>query len=397
MVRRGTALVAGGSIAGLFAATALLRAGWSVQVFERGATELAGRGAGIVTHRELYEALEAVGAPTDDLGVMVEDRIAVDIAGTELKRIAYPQVVTSWDRIHQILRAMVPEGVYHLGRTITGYEQSGSSVIAKFDDGSHQEGDVIIGADGFRSVIRAQLLPQTQPEYSGYIVWRAVTDEAHVSSDIFADFAFFAPNGMQVLGYPIAGVNNDLRAGHRRYNFVWHMAVSKEKLLDMLKGSDGVQYPYSVPPPQIRDDLYKAMMAQADARLPRAFGEIIQRSNQLFFTPIYDFCGPHLAQGRVAVMGDAACVVRPHVGMGVTKAGWDAVTLARLLSAQPAEQAMRAYSDTRLPAARRSFARGRNLGALIFDTDPALNQDGRTHAALDRFLREIAVSTPVTA
>ena len=56
------AIVSGGSIGGLFAATALLRAGWTVDVYERADVELAGRGAGIVTHDELIEALAAVGA-----------------------------------------------------------------------------------------------------------------------------------------------------------------------------------------------------------------------------------------------------------------------------------------------------------------------------------------------
>ena len=65
----GHAIIAGGSIGGLFAAAALLRAGWEVDVYERSPVPLAGRGAGIVTHPELIMALEAVGADTSALGV----------------------------------------------------------------------------------------------------------------------------------------------------------------------------------------------------------------------------------------------------------------------------------------------------------------------------------------
>lgn len=123
MQRTGTAIVAGGSIGGLFAAAALLKAGWSVRVLERARVELAGRGAGIVTHQRLNDAFSAVGANTTDLGVPVQDRVAFDISCSIVKKMSCPQIVTSWDRIHQILRALIPEGAYHLGQSVVGYEK----------------------------------------------------------------------------------------------------------------------------------------------------------------------------------------------------------------------------------------------------------------------------------
>jgi 2-polyprenyl-6-methoxyphenol hydroxylase-like FAD-dependent oxidoreductase len=58
------AVVIGGSMAGLFAALLLRRAGWQVDVYERIGAELAGRGAGIVTHRELFDVLARAGIDT---------------------------------------------------------------------------------------------------------------------------------------------------------------------------------------------------------------------------------------------------------------------------------------------------------------------------------------------
>ena len=69
------AIISGGSIGGLFAATALLRAGWHVDVYERTDVELFGRGAGIVTHDALINALKAVGGDLTDLGIQVQDRV----------------------------------------------------------------------------------------------------------------------------------------------------------------------------------------------------------------------------------------------------------------------------------------------------------------------------------
>ncbi|MDJ0637340.1 MAG: FAD-dependent monooxygenase [Paracoccaceae bacterium] len=394
MQRTGTAIVAGGSIGGLFAAAALLNAGWSVRVFERTAVELAGRGAGIVTHKRLIDAFHRVGASTEDLGVAVEDRIAFDITGALVKRLPYPQVVTSWDRIHRILRVLMPEGTYRLGRGITGYQETESGVLAEFEDGSREEADLIVGADGFRSAIRGQMLPEVQPQYSGYVVWRALADECVVPEGIFRDFGFFAPNGTQIVGYPIAGIKNDLRPGHRRYNFVWYSATTTDELRDMLTDAEGTYHPVSIPPPLVRDDVLAGMEADAAKRLPAPFVEIIQRSGRPFFTPIYDHYSPVFGEGRVALAGDAACVARPHVGMGVTKAAEDALALAAHVSSAPLSEALAAYSHERVPKARRAYMQARHLGSLIFDTDRTVNQDGRSNPKLDEIMKETAV--PVT-
>ena len=389
--RPGTAIVAGGSIGGLFTAAALLKVGWSVRVFERSAVELAGRGAGIVTHRRLIDAFDSVGAATDELGVAVGNRIAIDITGALVERLHFPQIVTSWDRIHQILRVLIPEGTYHLGCGITGYEETGSGILAKFEDGSREEADLIVGADGFRSAIRRQMLPDVQPQYSGYVVWRALADEQVVPEEIFRDFGFFAPNGTQIVGYPIAGLSNDLSPGYRRYNFVWYSAATSTELRDMLTDDDGKSHALSIPPPRVRDDVLARMEAEATTRLPTPFCEIIRKSSRPFFTPIYDHCCPVFVQGRVALIGDAACVARPHVGMGVTKAAEDALALAMHVSNAPLSEALAAYAFERVPAARSAYAQAQHLGSLIFDTNPEINRDGRSNPNLTEIMRNTAV------
>jgi len=394
----GTAIVSGGSIAGLFAATALLRAGWQVQIHERSQVELAGRGAGIVTHAALIAALMQVGAPTQDLGVEVADRIAVDRAGRIIARMPYRQVVTSWDRIHQLLRALIPDGAYRLGRAVSGYTEHGDHVVARFEDGGTAEADLLIGADGFRSAIRAQLAPRVHPDFAGYVVWRALADEARLSAafqdELFGAFGFYAPNGRQVVGYPIAGAGNDLRPGHRRYNFVWYVAVSNAELGDMLTDQTGRRHAMSIPPPLVRDDVLADMEVQARDLLPPGFIEVLRHSDRPFFTPIYDHCSTVFARGRVALAGDAACVARPHIGMGVTKAAADALALARLVPGKPVEAALEMYAADREPAARRAYLAARRLGAYVFDSDPDANPDGRSNPNLGAIMADTAV--PVT-
>lgn len=384
------AIVSGGSIGGLFAAAALIRQGWQVDVFERADRELSGRGAGIVTHDVLIRALQSVGAGLSDLGVQVHDRVAYAKSGARVATLPYPQIVTSWDRIHRLLRNLIPPGRYHLGQQITGYEQNAQGVTARFADGRSQTCDLLVAADGFRSAIRAQMLPQIQPEFSGYVVWRALAHEADlpepIRTEVFPNFAFYAPSGTQIIGYPIAGPRNDLRPGHRRYNFVWYSPVEAADLPRMLTDDAGTTYPISIPPPRIRQAVLDQMTTEAEDRLPGPFVEILKRSERPFFTPIYDHHAPIMHDGRVALAGDAACVARPHVGMGVTKAALDALSLAR-----HADGPLEAYSADRVDAARRALDRGRQLGHWVFDPDPD-NPDGTANARLSQIMQLTAVT-----
>src|SRR5918912_3072246 len=93
--RKRRAIIIGGSMSGLFSAAFLQRLGWDVDVYERSAVELVGRGAGITTHPELLEALEKCGAGTRDLGVEVEKRITLDRHGRVVAEKALPQILTS--------------------------------------------------------------------------------------------------------------------------------------------------------------------------------------------------------------------------------------------------------------------------------------------------------------
>ena len=391
----GAACIAGGSIGGLFAAAALMRAGWDVTVFERVDTELAGRGAGIVTHEPLIEALHAVGVSTEDLGVPVQDRVAFDIEGRVVRRTPYPQIMTSWDRIHQLLRARLPDEAYQTGKAVAGYETGDDSVVVRLADGGSVEADLLVGADGFRSAVRAQMTPDVTPEFAGYVVWRAVIDEADMTptthEQVFGAFGFYAPNGSQIIGYPIAGAGNDLRTGRRRYNFVWYRSATPEELRDMLTDDQGRHHPISIPPPLVRSALHRQVAREGEALLPPPFAEILKQCEKPFFTPIYDHCSPVFAEGRVALAGDAACVARPHVGMGVTKAAEDALALARHLSAGPISSALAAYSAERAPAGRRAYEQARRLGRHVFDTDLSLNQDGRSHPMIDAIMTETAI------
>lgn len=390
----GRVVVCGGSIGGCFAAAALRRAGWEVVVLERSAVELSGRGAGIVTHDVLERALEAVGAGTAELGVRVEDRVAFDRRGTRIATLRLPQVVTSWDRIHSSLRRLVPDGAYRLGAAVVGTERSAEGAAAVLEGGERVEGDVVVGADGVRSAVRAAVAGAAEPRWSGYVVWRTLARERDLAGRLapedFGAFGFFLPEGMQALGYPIAGPGNDLRPGRRRYNFVWYLPVGTGALDAMLTDAEGRRHAAGIPPPLVRAEVVDAMRALAAARLPPQFRAVLELGERPFVAPIHDHLAPRFAEGAVALLGDAACVARPHVGMGVTKAALDALALARHLgSGAPVAAALAAYSAERQPAAAAALAESRRLGGFL--TDGSGDAEGAANPRRDEVMRRTAV------
>ncbi|HYY62509.1 MAG TPA: FAD-dependent monooxygenase, partial [Burkholderiales bacterium] len=91
----------------------------------------------------------------------------------------------------------------------------------------------------------------------------------------------------------------------------------------------------------------------------------VERS-QPFYQAIYDVETPRIAAGHVVLLGDAAYVARPHVGMGVTKAALDAASLARSLAgSRDVDAALARYARLRGEFGRRCVRRGRRLGAYI--------------------------------
>jgi 2-polyprenyl-6-methoxyphenol hydroxylase-like FAD-dependent oxidoreductase len=376
MARQRRALVIGGSMSGLLAALMLVRRGWTVDVFERVESELSGRGAGIVAQAELIGRLNALGLDTNDLGVLARTRKLLDIDGSVTLTVECPQVLTAWERVYRVLRDAFPREHYHRGRGLRAFEQSGAGVIAHFSDGGTAEAELLVGADGLRSTVRGQCLPDVTPLYAGYCAWRALLPESTIPPtihrELFDSMTFCLPPGEQCLFYPVVGPNGDLRPGRRRCNVVWYRPADEACELPWLLTDDGgVTHSISIPPPLIRREATAAMRAAAERLLPPQFLEIVRLIDEPILQPIYDLESPQLAFGRVAIVGDAAFVARPHVAAGVSKAADDAAALAQTLDGEDIEAALRCFEAERLPIGKKIIERARHLGAYLQATQSA--------------------------
>ncbi len=365
-------LIVGGSLGGLMAANLLLRAGHDVLVLERSTRSLQGRGAGIVTHEGQREVLRAAGVPIDDtLGIHVAERVVLAPDGQALCRWDHPQILTSWGRLYALLRAALPEDNHRLGATVVSVASSEHGATATLANGETLHADLLVAADGIRSAVRAQLAPEVQPVYAGYVAWRGVCDEAalsrHTRETLFPHFGFGLPAREQMIGYPVAGANNSTAVGQRRWNFVWYRpAAAGAELQALMTDADGVHHADGIPPQQVSWRHIAQVREAARTLLAPQFAEVLEKTAVPFLQPIYDLVSPTLAHGRIALMGDAAFVARPHVGMGVAKAGDDAAALAACIAQDGATPAaLRRYEQLRGAASVAVVQRARQLGAYL--------------------------------
>src|SRR5262249_38150752 len=138
------------------------------------------------------------------------------------------------------------------------------------------------------------------------------------------------------------------------------------KLKWLLTDDSGTTHAISIPPPLIRRDAIAEMRADAERLVAPQFKEIVRLMNEPILQPIYDLETPRMAFGRVAIMGDAAFVARPHVAAGVAKAADDAMALVAALDAdEDVAAALRAFEAKRLPVGKRIIERARHLGAYL--------------------------------
>lgn len=369
---RGRVLISGGSLGGLMAGAMLLRAGWDVQIYERVGSDITTRGTGIATHDKLFVALRRAGVHVDaQIGSVLMGRTAYDRSGREISHVPHRQILSPWSILYRRLRETVPAACYHLGKEVRRVQAGPGGVGLEFADGTRAEGDLVIGADGIWSSVREQILPQSHPTYCGYVAWRGLLDESCFDADFGRHFAslqcLYAARGEQFIFYMLNGADDSLEVGRRRFTYLWYRATDEAtELPALLTDTNGVTHTRSIPPPQIRREHIDHLHDIAGDLLPPQFADAVRRTPNPFLQPIYDLRADTIVNGRVALLGDAAFVARPHVGAGVLKAACDAISLTDALAESGSiEAALQRYQAERIPDGHHLVDKARHLGGYL--------------------------------
>jgi 2-polyprenyl-6-methoxyphenol hydroxylase-like FAD-dependent oxidoreductase len=364
-----SALVIGGSLAGLAAGLELKAAGLRVSIHERSERVLDDRGAGIVLQPETEQLLsERCGLGQEQTGVWLRYRQYLGKAGTPEFHQPMPQQMTSWGLLYRAMRAAFPKEAYFESDALVAFHSDPAKVHARLAKTGSVEADLLVAADGSRSLVRSVLFPDIKPRYAGYVAWRGVVAEREAGPGLlktFVDhFTFQQLPRSHILCYLIPGAEGQTEPGVRRLNWVWYWNVPEPALGEVMTGRDGTLHDFSVPPGQVRLELIERQNAIAEALFCPQFLDLWRATREPFVQPILDLAVPRMRQDRVAMVGDAAFIPRPHTAASTSKAVANARELGAALGRHrlDIDAALRDWEPMQLDLGRHLLLQGKALG-----------------------------------
>jgi 2-polyprenyl-6-methoxyphenol hydroxylase-like FAD-dependent oxidoreductase len=360
--------IIGGSIGGLVTGIAFQKLGIEVDIYERSPSEMEGRGAGLVIQPALMEFIVENGIASASLfGVPAKERQILDEEGIVISRFRNDASFTSWNYLWKQLKSYFPSTNYHYNSRLSSITQENELVFAQFDDGKEVVADLIIGADGYDSTVRKHFLPDVKPSYSGYIAYRGLIREEDLSPDeinFFSDrFSLYPYAHSHLLAYTIPGYHGELSEGHRLLNWVWFVNQTHAELDKVLTDSHGTKRQYSIPSGFLSNSSLAELHSKAQKELPAILAERVLQTENPFVQVISDMEVPKMYEGRLAILGDAAFVIRPHTASGTLKAYEDGISLAGMISkGGNLSHTLAQWNERQLKFGRRLMDYGKMLG-----------------------------------
>src|SRR5258705_869010 len=361
--------VVGGSIAGLSTGIALRCLGCDVQIYEQSPTLLQGKGGGLVVQYEMLDWMASHGiAARATLSVPGVERQFLDREGKVIQRFPDSTPFTSWEAVFHQLREAFPKEFYHQDAQCVRICTASGRPAVEFASGVSLEADIVIGADGVGSVVRHHLFPEVLPAYAGYVAWRGVFPESAAPPNIVETlarrFTLFQGRNFHLLSYLIPGEHGELDEGKRRLNWVWYWNTDEERELpEMLRDRDGRAHRSSIPDGKVQGQHIATLQRRAEQHLPAVLAHLVGSTPEPFIQVIYDLRTPAMSQGPVAILGDSACIVRPHTAAGTSQASGEAVSVAQHLQAANFDlsHALALWQTERLAVAQRLIHHGWQL------------------------------------
>ncbi|KAI2638718.1 FAD/NAD(P)-binding domain-containing protein [Hypomontagnella submonticulosa] len=360
-------VIVGGSLSGLMCGVALKHAGHTVTIIEKADDDRQSHMAGVCLGLDAQRFLARHDRFTEVFSHRSLRIQALKKDGTIQPFVNARREITSWDTYYFRLRALFDgytssfypspappidtDGAvaYKSRHEVTDIrvtdEDDGSKVALavldhKTQDVSKMKADLVIGADGPDSIVRAKYLPDTRRQYVGYIAWRGTVPESEVSDatrEVFKRSAtVYMMHRHHCVTYTIPGKNGSLKPGERYINFLWYTNHTPDELDEiMIDGVDGHRHHNIVPSGRVREDIWKERIEEAK-RIPLGapFLDVITKIKQPFIQVITDFYSPRASfeDGKVLLIGDALSLFRPHTAFSGTQAAFHSLMVEDLIA-----------------------------------------------------------------
>jgi 2-polyprenyl-6-methoxyphenol hydroxylase-like FAD-dependent oxidoreductase len=356
------AVVIGGGIVGLTSGLALRRAGIEVVICER-APEIRAAGAGlglwanalaVFDDLGVGEQVRAIGKPSE---MYFHDPAGRLLETPEFGVEDHRYLLVHRAKLNDLLADAVGRENIRLATGFDAYEEHADHVTVRLSDGSSEKADVLLGADGTYSAVRAQLVPgAAAQEHPGHQVWRAVIPATDIP----------VPENRLILG------THGCRGGYvRTYDGCVYWLVNQFNS-PALTGSRKQQALQRAR--YLEEGARNAVLAELIAATPEE--QILH--NQIMLVPPL----PHWVSARVVLAGDAAHAMSPHITAGATLGIEDAALLGRLLAPSAnVPAALAAYEASQIPR----YAHVARLSAAV-EHAPTPQEFARHYAAFSHWM-----------
>jgi 2-polyprenyl-6-methoxyphenol hydroxylase-like FAD-dependent oxidoreductase len=353
--------VIGGSIAGCATAALLHRAGHDVIVFERSESDLVSRGAGIGTPTTVWQDMMAYGLIDETLPAFRLDylRFVTRGSGTGQPRwlgdVQPPgsMMLVNWAHLYQWLRRGVPDERYRSAVAVELIDAQPDGTTVHLGPGGAVDFDLVVCADGYRSIGRRLIDPDATLRYRGMVTWRGLLRESDLRADPLdgCDLLRVGYQGGHGVLYYTPGSEQSTEPGKRLLVWGYYLQVPEDALPSVLVDDQERQQSNSVPFGKVHPQVKAGFESRLADLLPPVLFELVQQSNSAI-QAIYSVAPRSYARGRLCLVGDAGAVFPPFTSSGVLKAVANATSLADALADGPAvDDALRQWSEAQLQVA----------------------------------------------
>jgi 2-polyprenyl-6-methoxyphenol hydroxylase-like FAD-dependent oxidoreductase len=352
--------IVGGSIAGCATAALLHRGGHDVTVFERSESDLVSRGAGIVTTSAEWQDVTARSLFDGTLAACRAgySRMVTRAPGTGQEQwlgdVQMGFTLFNWAHLYHGLRRQVPDDRYRSGAAVERIETTPHGATLHVHRGGPLDFDLVVCADGYRSLGRGLVDPGARPAYRGMVLWRGLIPEHDVRGDALGGCELVRPayQGGHGLACYIPGPGQGTKRGERLLTWGYYLQVPESALATVLVDDQERQQSNSVPFGKVHPEVRAALESRLAALLPGSLLALVQQSSHSSIQAIYSFVPRSYVRERLCLVGDAGAVFSPFAGSGVHRAVANATSLADALAGAPAvDDALRRWSEAQVQGA----------------------------------------------
>jgi 2,6-dihydroxypyridine 3-monooxygenase len=260
----------------------------------------------------------------------------------------------NWAHIYQGFRRCIPDDLYRSDAAVERIEAMPHGTTLHLLPGGSLDFDLVVCADGYRSLGRGLIDPGAAPVYRGIVLWRGLLPERDIRVGALDGCDLLRPvyQGGHGIVYYIPGPGQSTERGERLLMSGYYLQVPESALAPVLVDDQERQQSGSVPFGKVHPEVRAALESRLAGLLPSSLFDLVKQSGNSSIQAVYSFVPRSYASDRLCLVGDAGTVIPPFAGSGVLRSVANATSLTAALAEAPAvDDALRRWSEAQLQIA----------------------------------------------